>query len=157
MLAQARAVGTPSTWQNVAAFLQAWRESGSPVSERSTVVTSSQRTQRQRSGRGDAFQQAWHISCLAEDRLATILIEYRWAMAFLGREYHAEICKLGDDRRYARTQVIDRLWREIQPHGTKQDRKRFVRRLVQSTRWYQIADTLGWGSLCLLPDSVSNR
>jgi hypothetical protein len=157
MLAQARAVGTPCTWQNVAVFLQAWRESGSPVSERSTAVVSSQRTLLQRRGRGDAFQRAWHMSCVAEDRLATIIIEYRWAMAFLGREYHAKIRELDDDRRYARTQVIDRLWVEIQPNGTKQDRKRFVRRLTQATRWYQVADTLGWGSLCLLPDSVSNK
>jgi hypothetical protein len=97
------------------------------------------------------------MSCVAEDRLATIIIEYRWAMAFLGREYHAKIRELDDDRRYARTQVIDRLWVEIQPNGTKQDRKRFVRRLTQATRWYQVADTLGWGSLCLLPDSVSNK
>lgn len=157
MLAQARAVGTPSTWQNVAAFLQAWRESGSPVSERGTAVVSSQRTPLQRSGRGNALQRAWHMSCVAEDRLATIMIEYRWAMAFLGREYHAKTRELDDDRRCARTQVIDRLWEEIQPNGTKQDRKRLVRRLTQATRWYQVADRLGWGSLCLLPDSVSNK
>lgn len=35
--------------------------------------------------------------------------------------------------------------------------KRFVQHLTQATRWYQVADTLGWGSLCLLPDSVSNK
>lgn len=97
------------------------------------------------------------MSCVAEDRLAPIIIEYRWAMAFLGREYHAKTRELNDDRRYARTQVIDRLWGDMQPNGSKQDRKRFVWRLTQATRWYQVADTLGWGSLCLLSDSVSNR
>ena len=70
------------------------------------------------------------MSCVAEDRLATIMIEYRWAMAFLGREYHAKTCELDDDRRCARTQVIDRLWEEIQPNSTKQDRKRLVQRLT---------------------------
>ena len=78
-------------------------------------------------------------------------------MAFLGREYHAEIRKLNDDRRHARTPVIDRLWMDMVPDGTKALRKRFVRRLAQATRWFQIADTLGWGSLCILPDTVSNK
>jgi hypothetical protein len=85
------------------------------------------------------------------------VIEYRWAMAFLGREYHAEIRALDDDRRHARTPVIDRLWVEMVPNGTKKQRKRFVKRLAVANRWYQAAETLGWGSLCLLPDSVSNK
>lgn len=157
MLAKARAVGTPSTWQNVAAFLHAWRENGSPVAERSTAVLSSQSIQLRSEGRANAFQRAWHMSCVAEARLATAIIEYRWAMAFLGRQYHAKIHELNDDRRHARTVVIDCLWVETEPNGTAQHRKRFVRRLTNATRWYQIAESLGWGSLCLLPDTVSNK
>ena len=157
MLANARAVGTPSTWQNVAAFLQTWRESGSPVPDRSTAVVSSQTTQLRGSGPRGALQRAYHISCVAEARLATAMIEYRWAMAFLGREYHAEIRALNDDRRHARTPVIDRLWVEMIPNGTKKQRKRFVKRLAVANRWYQAAELLGWGSLCLLPESVSNK
>jgi hypothetical protein len=134
MLANARAVGTPSTWQNVAAFLQAWRESGSPVPDRSTAVVSSQTTQLRGSGPRGALQRAYHISCVAEARLATAIIEYRWAMAFLGREYHAEIRALDDDRRHARTPVIDRLWVEMVPNGTKKQRKRFVKRLAVANR-----------------------
>jgi hypothetical protein len=157
MLAKARAVGTPSTWQNVAAFLEAWRENGSPVSERSTAVVPSQAIRLRPSGRVNAFHRAWHMSCVAKARLSTAIIEYRWAMAFLGREYHAKIHDLADDRRHAKTQVIDHMWGEIEPNSTEQHRKCFVRRLTQATRWYEIADTLGWGSLCLLPDSVSNK
>lgn len=157
MLDKARAVATLPTWQNVAAFLQAWRENEFAVPERSTAVMSSQTTQPRGSGPRHALHRAYHISCVAEARLATAIIEYRWAMAFLGREYHAEIQTLDDDRRHARTPVIDRLWVEMVPNGTKTQRKRFVKRLAVATRWYQTAETLGWGSLRLLPDSVSKK
>ncbi|KAK7177790.1 hypothetical protein PSPO01_16161 [Paraphaeosphaeria sporulosa] len=78
-------------------------------------------------------------------------------MAFLGRAYDAELRKRGDDRRHVKTQVIDALWPSVEPNGTKQGRKRFGKHLALAARWYQVADTLGWGSLCLLPDTVSNR
>lgn len=158
MLAKAREVGSKSTWPNLAAFLQAWREYGTPVPGRGSAVVSSQTAMQLRPGGGAyAFQQSYYTSCVYKQRLAAVIIEYRWAMAFLGRAYHAEIRERGDDRRHVKTQIIDALWELIEPSGTEEGRKRFVRHLTLATRWYQVADTLGWGSLCLLPDAVSNK
>ncbi|KAL5371095.1 hypothetical protein DPSP01_014494 [Paraphaeosphaeria sporulosa] len=78
-------------------------------------------------------------------------------MAFLGHAYDVELHKRGDDRRHIKTQVINALWPSVKPNSTKQGRKRFGKHLALAAHWYQVADTLGWGSLCLLPDTVSNR
>jgi hypothetical protein len=86
-LAKARAVGSPSTWRNLAAFLQAWRENGTSVPGRSAAVVSSQRVLQLRpGGRAHRFQQSYRTSCVYEERLAAVIIEYRWAVAFLGRD-----------------------------------------------------------------------
>ncbi|KAL5370742.1 hypothetical protein DPSP01_014689 [Paraphaeosphaeria sporulosa] len=110
MLAKAREVGSKSTWPNLAAFLQAWREYGTPVPGPGSAVASSQTAMQLRPGGGAyAFQQSYYTSCVYKQRLATVIIEYRWAMAFLGRAYHAEIRERGDDRRHVKTQIIDAL------------------------------------------------
>ncbi|KAK7177534.1 hypothetical protein PSPO01_16417 [Paraphaeosphaeria sporulosa] len=75
----------------------------------------------------------------------------------IGRDYHAAIGELGIDPRHLKTSIVDDLWESIGPGGTVEDKKRFFRRLAQATRWYQVAETLGWVSFCLLPDSVSNK
>lgn len=163
LLAQARAVGSPSTWHNVAAFLQAWRTNGSPVSEGRAAVMSSQAAVRAYAeDSNSAFQHAWKMSSVCETRAAAVLIEHRWAMAFLGRAYDAKIREEGADTQSHKSEIIDSLWSLVEPTnaratGHETTRKRFVRCLTQASRWYRMADQLGWGSLCLMPDSVTNR
>jgi hypothetical protein len=177
MLAKARAVGSRETWYNVATFLQSWRERGTPVPSRSAVTTSALSSQRelQRTGLNDCdlvFEQAWYTSHDCERRMASVMIEYRWSMALLGRAYANKIVQIQHSDQppsnvmsrsrggqgTVKGQAIDTLLRRISPDFTATDRKAFGKRLVRAKRWYLAAETLGWGILCLMPtDLVSNN
>lgn len=169
MLAKARAIGSQPTWYNVATFLQAWRERGTPVPSRNTAIdgaVSSQMARRAHSANGcdGVFQQAWHMSHYCEQQMATVMIEYRWAMALLGRAYANKVGRIQqnnpsssrgrDGRGAVKSEAIDSLLLLVHPASTSEERKPFVRRLNRATRWYQAAETLGWGSLCLMPTDV---
>jgi hypothetical protein len=154
LLAKARCVDTAWSGSNVATFIKTWREYGCPVSAGSSMPVLSQIDGTDTlDGR---FQRAYHRSRMCEDRVNIATIACRWAMAFLGRAYQEKIIQIagGGDTKRARTLAINALLPLV---GAGEDRNRFVRRLVQATRWYEMACTIGWGILCLLPFAVSMR
>lgn len=136
MLTKARAVVNPSTWHNATVFLQTWRDRGTPVPKHTSAVTSTaistQVTVAPPRGSDRAFQHAWHVSRVCELRVKVVAIEYRWAMAFLGRAYAKKASQLGIDKTgfgHAKTQAIDTLHRLVDPAGTPEGRRTFWRRL----------------------------
>lgn len=166
MINKARLIGSPTTWQNVAIFLEAWRDRGTPVPTRSMPIPSTAVSSQavalptRASGCDRAFQQAWHISQQCEQRVAAVVIEYRWAMAFLGRAYNAKVSQLrehGKGPGRIKPQAMESLRLLVDPTGTAEGKAAFTKRMALANRWYQVAETLGWGSLCLMPDNVSNR
>ena len=59
----------------------------------------------------------------------------------------------GNLRTEARTALLPLVCDTI----TEKDRRTFKKRLQRATRWYNAADRLGWGSLCLMPhDQITN-
>jgi hypothetical protein len=173
MLNKARAVGNAATWSHASAFLQSWRARGTPVpshtTDRSSTGLSQLTLQDSAAHSCDAhLEYAWRISHYCEQHMATVLIEYRWAMALLGRAYANKICRIEQEDhatgRNARsrhgqgpvkTRAIDSL---LQLTHLPSDRKTLVKRLTRATRWYDAAKALGWGILCLMPtDIVSTR
>lgn len=101
-------------------------------------------------------------------------IEYRWAMAFLGRRYASKIAELQHEDQAAgrgkhqhrhgkgnlRTEAIHALLVLRYPDSqgvTKHTKDAFKACLKRANRWYDAANTLGWGSLCLMPDEVNSN
>jgi hypothetical protein len=174
LLASARAVGSQHTWHNAAIFLRSWRERGTPVPTRTSATEGTMSTQIAHlpsstnspsitNGCDADFERAWHVSNYCEQRLAAAVIEHRWAMALLGRAYAAKIKQLQDENTGTplpplKTKAINSLLHLVCPHALPQERKVLVRRLTCATRWYSATETLGWGSLCLMPpDNRFNR
>lgn len=176
LLEKARALGNPSSRHHAAQFLQTWRERGSPfgggVAVRHDVLGYSQR------GRDVPPVQSTYPRttdgefCLAWDRcrryagvLAAVNIEYRWAEALLGKAYADKILQIqeGDQassssrsrsrngKGQVRTEAIAALLALVNPHPTPKDREAFRKRLTVATRWYRVAEGLGWGTLMLMP------
>ena len=52
-----------------------------------------------------------------------------------------------------RTEAKDALLPLVFPHPRPGDRSVFSQRLQRAARWYEAAAELGWGILCLMPDS----
>jgi hypothetical protein len=184
MLEKARAVGNHTTRYHTAAFLSAWRRRGSPfelanagapvasspaASVASTVVqpTTSDIVSWVPSScptrAVDAdFCSAYQLVSYYEYRLAAVHIEYRWAMAFLGRAYANKVASLqresvkGNVRSKAITALLQAVTLDnCQP--TDSVRGTFKLRLNRASRWYYAANTLGWGCLCLMPENISHK
>lgn len=176
MLIKARTVGHQDAWINAASFLSSWRQNGTPFYSQEPAALSQQRAPTRRNGTPTDlanFQHAWKMCDYYEGQLASAIIQYRWAMALLGRVQDNKIAQLQDQDRLAssghsrnrygrgqvRTEVIDSLLRTV-VSGTpsKEQRLAFRQRLSRASRWYSAAMTLGWGSLCLMPpDPISNK
>ena len=107
----------------------------------------------------------------SEGELAAIHIEYRWAAALLGKAYVDKVAQLrqhdftsSNDRsrnRYGkgpvRTEALASLLPLVSPNPTERDKRVLRKHLARASRWYTVAQTLGWGSLALIPhDSVPN-
>jgi hypothetical protein len=196
MLEKAYALGNESAQYHAVRFLQSWRTYGSPfpsstssfsttppTSSFSTTpqAASSNKRRRlpwlyrnspsQRSTTDNLFRDAWGVVDHYETQMAAIHIQYRWAMAFLGRAYADKITLLeredqargkgqsrsrdgrGNLRTEARTALLPLVYGEI----TSRERSICKKRLQRATRWYNAAMTLGWGSLCLMPyETISN-
>ncbi|KAH9859251.1 hypothetical protein J1614_012199 [Plenodomus biglobosus] len=103
--------------------------------------------------------------------LATVHIEYRWAAALLGQAYAQQIAKIQHDdsmtsndrtrNRYGKGPVRKEasmgLLSLVSPRATEKDRLVFRKQLARASRWYTVAQALGWGSLALMPhDDVPN-
>jgi hypothetical protein len=176
MLTKARAVGNKKALLSTATFLQSWRSQGSPVPLRTTTPDHTASSQiALRDARPDEcdgfFQRAWGLSSRCQDRVVTVIIEYRWAMALLGHAYEKKMdqirqtdqdssghssCRRGG-RGTVRGEAVDALMRLVDLDPSIDDRTKFRKRLARATRWFTAAKTLGWGSLCLMPtDGVSN-
>jgi hypothetical protein len=184
MLEKARAVGSHTTPYHAAAFLSAWRRRGSPFElvnagppAASTLAASADdiavlpmtkdmapwlsSSCPTRAVDGD-FCSAYQLVSYYERRLAAVHIEYRWAMAFLGRAYANKIASLQGQsvKGNLRSKAITALLQAVTPANcqlTRTVRSIFKLRLNRASRWYYAANTLGWGCLCLIPETLSHK
>jgi len=177
MLRKARTVGSQSALYAATTFLRSWRTRGTPVPSRAVTTDNTASTQLAlRDGQLDPcdsfFQRAWSMSHYCEKRMVTVMIEYRWAMALLGRAYYDKVDQITQADRATSNAVVSRhrggkgkkkaeainaLLQLVNPTATPNDRKVFAKRLARAKRWFRATQVLGWGSLCLMPtDTVSN-
>ena len=180
LLERARTLGNHASRYYAAHFLQAWRERGSPFRRRARTDRPTEDDPGRRARLAplhgqtavdNAFSFAWDMCNHAEGELAAIHIEYRWAAALLGKAYVDKIAQLRHNDRTAsndssrnrygkglvRTEALLSLLKLVSPTPTEQDRLVLRKRLARASRWYTLAQTLGWGSLTLMPhDSIPN-
>ena len=189
MLEKAHALGNPTAQYHAASFIQSWRSCGTPFPTRtmpssslSAPRVSSEPVRRKRaalpwmhddspsppSNTDSAFRHAWDTVSHYEGQLAAIHIQYRWAMAFLGRIYADRINLLEQEDQTAgrgqsqgrggkgklRTEARESLLPLVYGRVTENEKNIFKKRLHRATRWYEVADKLGWGSLCLMPHDL---
>jgi hypothetical protein len=121
------------------------------------------------------FRDAWDSVNLFEGQLTAVHIWYRWAMAILGRIYAEKITELekedevagrgqgrsrdgkGNLRTEAKKSLLPLVFPNAAAKATDENYITLSKRLSRATRWYEAADKLGWGSLCLMPhDMISN-
>src|SRR5690348_10980498 len=177
MVEKARALGSESALSHAACFLQSWRSQGTPFPNSShfahspsgNAIITSQVSQV--SVAEDAFRHAWNSVSRCEGQLAAVHIQYRWAMAFLGRAYAHKMAEIkakdlaksndcsrnryGDGK--VQTEATEALLPLVYHSGTKKERTIFQKRLHRARRFYEAACVLGWGILCLVPhDAVPN-
>lgn len=184
MLDKVRTVGCQTARFHAAAFLHSWRSRGTPFPTQSTPdpaveVSSDIATRRdlpwlRRDNPSqrieNAFRKAWTAVNYCESELATVNIQYRWAMAFLGQAYADQISYLEQEdqterrdqsrsrngKGHLRTQAINSLLLFAYEEATSKEKDIFRRRLLRASRWYEAAKELGWGILCLMPhDSIT--
>jgi hypothetical protein len=175
MIEKARALGSESALNHAAYFLQSWRSQGTPFpnsshfsnSPKDDALIASQAVS-QPSLTDNAFQHAWNHVSRCEGQLAAVHIQYRWAMAFLGRAYEDKIAEIktkdlakNNDRtrnRYGGGKVQSEATQALLPlvykSSTKRERDIFQKRLHRASRFYEAASVLGWGFLCLIPHDV---
>lgn len=176
MLAKARMVGHQETWLNAASFLSSWRRYGTPFHAQEPTAPSQRRSwARASSTPADSavFHYAWKMCDYYETQLASAIIQYRWAMALLGRVHANKIAQLKENDRVTssnrsrnrygrgqvRTEAVDGLLRTVTSETpSRAQRLAFRQRLLRASRWYSAVMALGWGSLCLMPpDAISNK
>jgi hypothetical protein len=89
-------------------------------------------------------------------------------MAFLGRAYADKVALLEQEDQKAgrgqrrsrkgrgnlRTEARTALLPLVCDKTTDREKRIFKRRLHRATRWYEAANRLGWGSLCLMPHGL---
>lgn len=164
LLSKAYALASLTAQSCARQFLLTWRERGTLFNIRSPLdsqlsVLPSQNTE-------DAdFCSAWYRCKRYESVLAAMHIEYRWAETLLGRAYVNRIAQIKQNdlvssnnttrNRYGkgqvRTEAINALLKLVNPKPTQRERDAFRKRLTRATRWYEIAQGLGWGMLALMP------
>ncbi|KAI4221645.1 MAG: hypothetical protein L6R40_008617 [Gallowayella cf. fulva] len=175
MVEKARALGSESALNHAAYFLQSWRSQGTPFPNSGHFANASQsnaiitpQAVSQASLIDDAFQHAWNHVSRCEGQLAAVHIQYRWAMAFLGRAYENKIAEIkakdlakDNDRtrnRYGggkvQSEATEALLPLVYKSSTKRKRDIFQKRLHRASRFYEAASVLGWGFLCLIPHNV---
>jgi hypothetical protein len=157
MLQHARAIGNPTAKVHAAYFVQNWRRSGSPLLLQSDASPMLQPPASPSALVHHTFRRTWDAITFSEAVTATAGVVYRWAMALLGRMYQRKIDQLKaaasatsrDARdRKLRTQAKKEIWDAEAPPCTW---AAYNARLKRSRRWYEAAETLGWGVLVLTP------
>jgi hypothetical protein len=178
MLQKARVLGNSSAQRHAAAFLHNWRRCGNPFPTHSIPTSSYQPTStssemptqpRLPNKADDALRFTWRLVSECEDAQARADIQYRWAMAFLGRAYADKIAQLQQEddlegralsrgrggKGQLRSEAIAAILPIVGDITARIDRNTVRKRIYQANRWYEAADNLGWGFLCLIPaDSV---
>lgn len=185
MLEKARSVGNETSRASAAAFLRSWRTHGTPFAYDSGTASGSAADDRSGplriasqawasqtqdapvSGRSvSVLASAWDLCDRYEQELDVMHIRYRWAMAFLGKEYVEKMDEIraaegdgGKKNRHGKGKVSSEAMNAIigtltatAPSGPQ--RQRFKRRLHQAVRWHSAVKQLGWGILCLMPHDV---
>lgn len=176
-LAKARALGSPSSQEHAAHFLQIWRKQGSLFGDGAPEGFSSQalRVREPRvypsepTSLDGMFRRAWDRCAVYEEVVKSVHIKYRWAQALLGKamvdklEQLKRSDKLLSDSKTSRfgkgqrrTEAIDTLMLLVFPqqNPSKSERDMFRDRLAKAGKWYRIAEGLGWGVLLVMPEDV---
>lgn len=176
-LAKARALGSPSSQEHAAHFLQIWRKQGNLFGDGAPEDFSSQalRAREPRvhpsepTGLDGVFCRAWDRCTVYEEVVKSVHIKYRWAQALLGKAMvdkleqlkrsdrllsSSKTSRFGKGQR--RTEAIDALMLLIFPqqNPSKSERDMFRDRLAKAGKWYRIAEGLGWGVLLVMPEDV---
>lgn len=169
MLRCARAVGNDTAKIHAAYFVHNWRRSGHPLvleSHASALVpqAAAAAAASAQAIAQDPFHVEWAAVSFSEAVTATAGVVYRWGMASLGRRYQRKVDALksaaasttdapahqGNDQKL-RNQAKKAIWEEKKPPCSW---KAYNARLKRSRRWYQAAETLGWGLLVLIPADI---
>lgn len=170
-LAKARALGSPSSQEHAAHFLQVWRERGklfgsggavaahyNAVSSQTQLLHASLATSSQRDSTDRSFCDAWERCSIYNRVVKSVQIEYRWAQALLGKALTDKLAQIkhsdslvsrdmtnrfGKGQR--RTEAIDSLIRLVNPNPdpSKKERGLFRDYLAKAVKWYRIAKGLG--------------
>jgi hypothetical protein len=162
MLNKANAIGSAAAVETAQLFLDVWQSRGSPVvRSRGALVVPSQSQAAEVAVDPIGFCGLWDTVTDIMVELKAQHIQYRWAMAFLYRMYDDEVKRLqvedkeGPPSRRGRggrgrlkTEVKNALFARMKGDVTKDA---FNQRLKRAGRWFEAAETLGWGCLCLMP------
>jgi hypothetical protein len=159
MLQCARAIGNDTAKSHAACFVQNWRRSGNPLLLEAGSSAAVQGAVSLHARARDPFDLEWSAVTISETVSATAGVVYRWAMASLGRRYQRKIDELKaaassveDVRdRTVRSLAKRSIWEEKSPPFSWAS---FNARIKRSRRWYQAAETLGWGFLVLIPTNL---
>jgi hypothetical protein len=184
-LAKARALGSPSSREHAAHFLQIWRERGKLFGSGGGVAahyhTVSSQTQHIRSSLASCspwdtadktFCDAWERCSVYNKVVKSVHIEYRWAQALLGKALTDKLAQIkhsdglvsrdvtnrfGKGQR--RSEAIDSLIRLVNsnPEPSKKARDHFRDHLARAVKWYRVAEGLGWGVLLVMPEDVIHK
>lgn len=164
-LGKAHALGSINARFYARQFLQAWRVRGTLFYSREDVHNSLDSQLPTIQSPDVDFRIAWERCRRYEGVLAVVQIKYRWAEAILGRAYANKIAQIQQSdfvsssdttrNRYGkgkvRSEAISVLLQLVNPRATSKEKGAFRKRLARATRWYQIANSLGWGILTLMP------
>jgi hypothetical protein len=168
-LTKARSLGNPSSQAYASKFLQAWRKRGSLFAGAAERAAPSPQDQAVAfSARDDSnrvFCTAWERCNRYDDIIKSVHIEYRWAQALLGQAYSQKLAELQEKdptpilnhtgRSVVRTEAINTLFALVHPdpaNAHPKARDAFRSRLSIATRWYTIAQALGWGVFIVMSE-----
>lgn len=182
-LAKARALGNPLSQEHAAQFLQVWRQrgtlfSGGVAARYNTPLSQQQRLRAvvarssQQNSTDQLFCSAWERCDLYDEVMKSVHIEYRWAQALLGQALANKVAQIKHNdsissnnksanrygKGFVRSEAIDSLMQLVNPNAypTKKERDVFRARLAKASKWYEIAESLGWGVFLVMPeDSIS--
>jgi hypothetical protein len=180
-LSKARALGSPSSRAQAAHFLQVWRQNGtlfggSGVATRyntplllqqRALVTQSSQAQQLSSSADEAFCSAWKRCNAYDEVMKSVHIVYRWTQALLGQALANKVAQIKHNDRllsndktnrfgrgFVQTEAINALLKLVNRNPTTKERESFRARLAKATKWYRIAEGLGWGVFLMMPEDV---
>ncbi|CAA9967166.1 hypothetical protein PTMSG1_10525 [Pyrenophora teres f. maculata] len=155
MLQSARQLGNDKAKTHAAQFLRNWQQTGHPLGVNLTRASAVAGPASQASQASSSFRLTWDAVTQSETVAATAGIVYRWGMAWIGLTYQRTVEELqgsnAGGQGNLRSRAKQQLWEEQLPTATF---NAFNARLKRARRWYEAAETLGWGSLLFLEGDV---